>query len=149
MRARIQFQNLQGSGPGGLPVGRPMGPIGRALAMIAGGVILVAGLFFSVVVFSVLLAVGLIVGGWFWWKTRALRANLRQQMERMQQAAQNAAAGGASGGFPGGVSRDPGASGRARSRPAQGEVIDGDFIRETDPARARTRSTDRPRPPQG
>lgn len=141
MRARIQFQSLQ-SGPGGLPVGRPMGPIGRALAMIAGGVILVAGLFFSVVVFSVLLAVGLVAGGWFWWKTRALRAGLRQQMAQMQQAAQDATKAGTASGMPG-------TAGRSGQRPSQGEVLDGDFIRETNPTKARTRSTDRPRPPQG
>ncbi len=138
MRARIQFHGLQGGGNGGLPAGPPMGPVGRALAMIAGGVILVAGLFFSVVVFSVLLAAGLVAGGWFWWKTRALRADLRRQMARMQQAAQGASPGGGTQGAAG-----------ARPRPGAGEVLDGDFIRETDPARARTRASDRPRPPQG
>ncbi len=101
--------------PGGSGLLRT-GPLGRALAFAAGGVVLLAGLFVSAVVFSVLLVVGVGVAGWFWWKTRGLRKQLRERMAQMQRAQSGAAAGPA-------------------SAPSSGDVLDGDFIREADQSR--------------
>ena len=122
MNERIRYTPSGRSPSGrGNPFGslrdRAAGPIGRALAVIAGGVVLVAALFVSAVVFSVLLVVGAVVGGWFWWKTRGLRRELRERLAQMQagQAAR-----------PG----DPAGAGPAQARP---DVIDGDFIREAEP----------------
>ena len=70
MTTRIPYSSTRPGGMGGL---LRSGPLGRALAIVAGGMVLVAGLFVSAVVFSVLLVVGVVAGGWFWWKTRDLR----------------------------------------------------------------------------
>ena len=106
--ARILLSSPRHGSPG---AALRSGPLGRALAVVAGGVILVAGLFVSAVVFSVLLVVGVAAGGWFWWKTRELRRQLRERMAQVQrmQAAR----------APAGPAGEP-----------AGEVLDGDFIRE-------------------
>lgn len=59
----------------------PTGFFGRLLAVIAGMVLLVLGLMFSVVIIAVALTLGLAVWGWLWWKTRALRRQMREQMQ--------------------------------------------------------------------
>lgn len=103
-------------GPGA-PAPAPQGLIGRVLGVAVGAVVLVAALLFSVVVFAVLLAAGVIVGGYLWWRTRALRRQLRAQMQAMEEQMR------ARQGTPGGA-HPPGARDET--------VIDGDFIRETD-----------------
>jgi len=77
------------------------------------GAVVMAGVFvlaltFSVALFAVLLTVGVVVWGYLWWKTRAVRKAMREQMD---------AAGG----------RGPGAGGAARN---QGLIIEGEVIRE-------------------
>jgi threonine/homoserine/homoserine lactone efflux protein len=52
------------------------GPLGTLAGFAAGAVGLVLALAFSLVLFTVLLAAGVVFGGWFWWKTRALRKQL-------------------------------------------------------------------------
>ena len=113
MTSRIHLSSPQRGRPNGSLRLGPPGPLGRALTIIAGGLVLVAGLFVSAVIFSVLLVVGVVAGGWFWWKTRALRRQLGERMAQMQrmQAGQR----------PGDAVRDP-----------SGEVLDGDFIQEGD-----------------
>ena len=97
--------------------GRPPapGPVTKLLTWVVGGVALAGALVFSAALFAVLLVVGAVVGGWMWWQTRALRQQLRAQMEQMQQQAAH---------------MPPGAGAFRRSAPADGEIIDGDFIRE-------------------
>ena len=90
----------------------PGGLLGRALAVVAGGLLLVAGLFVSAVVFSVLLVAGIAVGGWFWWKTRDFRRELAARVAQMQQ-----------------MQTGPRPGMAERSSP--GVVLDGDFIRES------------------
>ena len=110
MTARIPHSP---AGPGSAGALLRTGPLGRALAIVAGGVVLVAGLFVSAVVFSVLLVVVVAAGGWFWWKTRDLRKQLRERMAQMQDMQ------------TGGVAA-------RRGTQAPPDVLDGDFIRETD-----------------
>jgi hypothetical protein len=130
---RLMMKRLQnapsssaGSGASGSLLGVGAGALlGRAVAVAAAGVILLAGLFVSAVVFSVLLVVGLVAAGWFWWKTRDLRRNLRERMAQMQRT-QPGATHGPQPGDGAGLRRTAGpGSGRA------GDVLDGDFIRET------------------
>ena len=89
------------------------GPLAKALTWVVGAVVLAGALVLSAALFAVLLVVGAAVGGWLWWQTRALRRQLREQMQQME-------------------------AGRAGSRRtddgrSDGEVIEGDFIRETKP----------------
>jgi len=113
MNNRIRFTSNDQGNPGGLLRPGPAGLLGRALAVVAGGIVLVATLFVSALVFSVLLVVGVAAGGWFWWKTRSLRREMGERIAQMQrmQAGQR----------PGEPVPDP-----------AGQVIDGDFIREAD-----------------
>src|SRR5690606_32214697 len=119
-------------GRGFLPAGAS-GILGRALAIAAGGVILLAGLFVSAVVFSVMLVVALVAGGWLWWKPRPLGRALRDRMAEMRrmQAAE------AAGGPLHEAFRDPlrgtafdGLRRTGRGRDA--DIIDGDYIRDPD-----------------
>lgn len=93
------------------------GPFTKALAIVAGGMMLVAGLFVSAVVFSVLLVAGVVAGGWFWWKTRDLRKQLGERMAMMQEMQQRQAG------------RRPFSS---TADTDSADVIDGDYIRETE-----------------
>lgn len=83
---------------------------------IVGAVVTVAifgvALMFSVAFFAVILTVGAVVGGYFWWKTRAIRKQMREDIARMReaQARQN--------------------SGDAKR---EGLVIEGEVIREVPP----------------
>lgn len=63
----------------GYPV-REGGVLAKLLAGVAGAVLLVVGFMFSVVVLAVAVVVGLGILGWFWWKTRALRRQIHEQM---------------------------------------------------------------------
>jgi hypothetical protein len=51
----------------------------NVLALLTGAVTLILGIMFSVVVIAVLAALGLLVGGYFWWKTRKLRQAMRER----------------------------------------------------------------------
>ncbi|MGE0802420.1 MAG: hypothetical protein AB7G13_15255 [Lautropia sp.] len=106
----------------------PLGPVGRALAIAGGALLLVAGLFVSAIVFSVVLVVGVVAGGWFWWRTRGLRAELRARLAMLQQMQRRAAGDG----IGPGASTMAGASASSQAgRANRGEVIDGDWIRES------------------
>ncbi|MCL4747063.1 MAG: hypothetical protein KJZ83_16840 [Burkholderiaceae bacterium] len=101
----------------GLPQsgGEPAAPLlARVFAFATAAVVLVAALFFSVIVFAVLLVVGAVAGAWLWWQTREVRGELRA---RMREAQRNAPPGDLRG----------------------GDVIEGDYIRETDAGSAGTR----------
>lgn len=63
-----------GTAPSSAP---PRGLVSQVAGFAVGVVGLVAAFVFSLVLFAVLLSVGAIAGGYLWWKTRALRAQLR------------------------------------------------------------------------
>lgn len=48
-------------------------------AVLAGAILLILGLVFSLVVFGVIVVLGLAVWGYVWWKTRKLRRAMQQQ----------------------------------------------------------------------
>ena len=101
-------------GRGALP-----GPVARVLGVVVGTVLAISALFVSVVAFSAVLVVGAVAAGWLWWKTRDVRRQLRGEMERMQQAMER------------GAPFEPGSPlNRGGRGGGQGDVIEGDFIRE-------------------
>jgi len=103
---RLQFQaKIEGGGP-----------FTRFIGAVLGVAVITAALFLSVFVFAGLLAVGVIAGGWFWWRTRRLRRQLRETIDRATQESlrQTQARTGAS-------VADP------------GKIIEGDFIRTKPP----------------
>ena len=106
---RIQFQaNVQGGGP-----------VAKFIAGIAGLAMIGAALFLSVFLFVGLLAVGVVAGAWFWWRTRRLRRQLRESIDAATREAlkQNEAR-------------------AAATQGSQGTVIEGDFIRAKPPEAA-------------
>lgn len=106
------------------------GLLTRAAAIAAGALILVAGLFVSAVVFSVLLVVGLVAGGWLWWKTRHVRRELRERMEAMQHMQADAASGDPLRDAFRAHFRDGAFDPSHRGGRGNGDVIDGDYIRD-------------------
>ena len=69
-------------GPQGQKPGQgPKNPLTQILMAIIWLVVLVLAFMFSLVFFAVVVVVGLGYWLYFWWKTRALREALRQQMQ--------------------------------------------------------------------
>jgi predicted lipid-binding transport protein (Tim44 family) len=124
--------------------------IGRVLGIVVGTAIAIGALFVSVVAFSVVLVVGVVVGGWLWWRTREVRRRFREEVARMQQALDGAgSAPGSRSGMGGAEPRgtDPFGARAGRGRPAgSGDVLDGDFIREASDRARRGDDTDSDRP---
>jgi hypothetical protein len=56
------------------------GLLGKLITAIVGTVLLVVGFMFSLVLLAGVVAVGLGVWAWFWWKTRKLRQQINEQM---------------------------------------------------------------------
>jgi hypothetical protein len=63
---------------------KKQGPVAQLAAAIVGILTLTAALMFSAVFFVVLALAGLIVWAYFWWKTKALRKAMREQMAAAQ-----------------------------------------------------------------
>jgi len=70
--------------------GQPPGPFARILATIAAVGLFVLAFTMSVFVLAGALVLGLVAWGWFWWKTRALRRALREQMRNAPPAGREA-----------------------------------------------------------
>lgn len=73
------------------PRTRPPGPFARLVATVAALALFALAFTVSVFVFLGLFALGALAWGWFWWKTRALRRQLRGELAA---AARAGAAGG-------------------------------------------------------
>ena len=58
---------------------KPKGPLAQALTVIVGVIVIGLSLMFSLVVFAIVAILGLIFVLYFWWKTRELRKQLRDQ----------------------------------------------------------------------
>jgi hypothetical protein len=56
----------------------PPGFLGRILTGIATAAVLVVALMFSILIFTAVAAIALVAGSYLWWKTRALRRQLRE-----------------------------------------------------------------------
>lgn len=127
-------QPSQGGRPGQGLLG---GAVGRVLGVVVGTVIAISALFMSMIAFAAVLVVGSVAAAWFWWRTRDVRRQLRGQMAEMQKAFERGEPFRPGSPFPGaGPGRNPGHNpGRG-----QGDVLDGDFIREAPPSRDADRS---------
>lgn len=117
---------------------RPPGIVAKTLAVVATIGVAAIALMFSLLALSLVLAVGVIGWGYFWWKTRHLRKHLREQA-RQAQAAYEREAGGAHARAHHGAASQMSARRNGHSERA-GDVIEGDFIREV---RDPDESTDR------
>ncbi len=93
---------------------KPQGVFARVLTAIVGVVVLIGAAMFSLVFLAVIAVAGLIFWIYFWWKTRAIRTQIEQQMRAQAQYR----------------SADP----QAAAPASQGDVIDGEAVRivETD-----------------
>ena len=60
--------------------GRGKGIVGTVLTVILGAVAIVGAVLFSVVILAVALVVGAVLVGYFWWRTRHVRRQLREQI---------------------------------------------------------------------
>lgn len=58
----------------------PPSLLSKFIAFILGAGFLVLAFMFSLVALAVIVVVGLGVWGWLWWKTRAVRKQMREQM---------------------------------------------------------------------
>lgn len=83
---------------------QPPSLLSKILAFILGAGFLVLAFMFSLVALAVLAVGGLMVWGWLWWKTRAIR----QQMKEMQATMQT------------------------QQPTSEGHIIEGEVIRETE-----------------
>ena len=88
----------------------PKGVFAQLLTAIASIALLIGAFMFSLVFFAVIAVAGVILWIYFWWKTRAIRAHMRQQMEQQARG-------------QGPVSTPP------ASAPASGEIIEGEAVR--------------------
>lgn len=62
----------------------PTGLLGKILATLFATVLLAVGFMFSVVLLAIAAVLGIVGLGYFWWKTRAIRRVLREQMASAQ-----------------------------------------------------------------
>ena len=93
------------------------GPLSKILAAAAGLLLLGVALMFSLVFFVVLAVAGLLFWLYFWWKTRALRRQMREQ------------------GMTQGSQADETLYRQAGPETADGEVIEGEATRVIDETR--------------
>jgi hypothetical protein len=56
---------------------QPPGPIAKLFALVLSAMLLVLAFMFSLVALAVVAVGGLILWGWLWWKTRALRKQMQ------------------------------------------------------------------------
>jgi UPF0716 family protein affecting phage T7 exclusion len=59
---------------------QPQGPLARIVTFLVGTVLLVVGLMFSLVALAVVAVGVVVIGTWFWWKTRAVRRQIEEQL---------------------------------------------------------------------
>jgi len=85
---------------------QPQSLLGKVLTLVLGAAFLVLAFMFSLVALAVVAIGGTLLWGWLWWKTRAIRKQIREQGP----------------GFPPGFP----------PQPTEGNIIDGEVIRDTD-----------------
>jgi predicted membrane protein len=60
--------------------------VGKAAAVVVGGVLLASAFVISLAFFAVALAVALVFIGYVWWKTRGLRKQMREHIQNQTRA---------------------------------------------------------------
>jgi len=76
---RTDDERLRLAGPGASFTAIVSGLLGKVVTLAVAGLLLVAVFMFSLLVFSVIVTGGLLVAGYLWWKTRALRRQMRER----------------------------------------------------------------------
>ena len=66
--------------------GQPQGPLAKIAAFVVGTALLVVGFMFSLVALAVVAVVTVVVGTWLWWKTRAVRSQIKEQLTQQSTA---------------------------------------------------------------
>lgn len=61
--------------------GTPPGPLAKLAAFVLSAGFLVLAFMFSLVALAVVAVLGIVLGGWLWWKTRAMRKQMREMRE--------------------------------------------------------------------
>ena len=116
---------------------------GQLVTAAIGLLLLVGAFMFSLVFFAIIAVAGIMIWGYFWWKTRAIRKQLREQLRAHAEAQKNGQPFGE--GLGGGGPRfRPSAGGappreEAASAAPSGDVIEGEAVRIDD-------ERDRPKP---
>ena len=77
MPANDDQSRIPGNGPRFSASGS--GLMGKILTTVASAAVLVIAFMLSLLVFAVVAAIGLMVGGYLWWKTRELRKQMRDR----------------------------------------------------------------------
>jgi cbb3-type cytochrome oxidase subunit 3 len=77
---RVDEPQLQLGGSGDI-ASRAKSVVGKAAAVLVGGVLLASAFVLSLAFFAVALIVALVFIGYVWWKTRALRKQMREHIE--------------------------------------------------------------------
>lgn len=95
--------------PTGTP-SRAMQVVAKAVALIGGGILIVSALALSLIFFAVLIVVGVLIGGYLWWKTRELRKQVRTHFESTTS-----------------FQTDRGAD-RGKGEVIEGEIIEGEIV---------------------
>lgn len=93
---------------------QPKGLLAQVLTVIVGTVSIAVAVMFSMVFLAVVAIAGLVIWLYFWWKTRAVRAQLRQQMEAQSRA------------------RGPEDSDERSASSTAGDIIEGEAVRVVD-----------------
>ena len=102
---------------------KPQGVFAQVVTAIVGVVALIGAAMFSLVFLAVIAVAGLIFWVYFWWKTRAIRAQIEQQM-RAQAQYRTADA--------------------PTAAPADGDVIEGEAVRVAETERMLDQKNDPP-----
>lgn len=63
----------------------PQSPLAKLIAFVLSAVFLVLAFMFSLVALAVVAVVGVVLGGWLWWRTRQLRQEIKRQWSAQQQ----------------------------------------------------------------
>lgn len=91
---------------------QPQSVFGKLLTLVFGGAFLVLAFMFSLVALAIVAVGGLLLWGWLWWKTRAVRKLIREQGITPESMARSNVSSSESSG--------------------SGYIIEGEAIRETD-----------------
>lgn len=57
----------------------PQGPLAKLIAFVLSAGFLILAFMFSLVALAVVAVVGIVLGGWLWWRTRKLRQEINRQ----------------------------------------------------------------------
>ncbi len=103
---------------------KPQGVFARVATALIGVVVLIGAAMFSLVFLAVIAVAGLIFWIYFWWKTRAIRAQIEEQMRAQAQYRS--------------------AGSQATESASEGDVIDGEAVRVVETERMLDRKDDPP-----